>query len=217
MPTMPNRDALRALYDTAIREIDQSRKEPRLTTDFYAKIGDAVFEHAYSALGDFCMPEADRPAVPRLHVVSAPVGSGKTSFSLALITALTRLADGCDDAPQGCVFLVDRIAKAEEVYADLYKLLPGKVAVWTSDHDKARPGGVKIKNPSARHDVDELVDYPVVIVTHAFYSDKRGEKAKYVMCNGQLQPRALTVVDEHPNQVTIHDCPSSEILVQRAG
>jgi hypothetical protein len=72
---------------------------------------------------------------------------------------LTRLADTSEDAPQGCVFVVDRIAKAEEVFVDLDKFLPGHVAIWTSDHDKSGKSGssAKVKNPSARHDVDELV------------------------------------------------------------
>jgi hypothetical protein len=210
MPTMPVREALRARYDVAIREIDHSRDTQRLTTDFYAQIGDALFEAGYSALEDFCTPEAERPAVPRLHVVSAPVGSGKTSFSLAFITAFIRLADTADDAPQGCVFLVDRIAKAEEMHVELSRLMPGKVAIWTADHDKGCKRGAKVTNPTARHDVDELQDYPVVIVTHAFYTGKRGDKAKHVMHRGQLQPRALTMVDEHPRQVTIHEIQLSQ-------
>jgi hypothetical protein len=215
MPSMPTREALRALYDTAIREIDQSREEPRLTTGFYAQIGDAVFEAAYSALEDFCTPEPDRPAVPRLHVVSTPVGSGKTSFSLALITALTRLANVSKDAPHGCVFLVEQIAKAEEMYVELSKLLPGQVAIWTADHDKGCKSGTKVKNPTARHDVNELADYPVAIVTHAFYSGKRGEKAKHLMRDGQLLRRALTIVDEHPNQVTVYDIQLSQAEAAR--
>jgi hypothetical protein len=216
MPTMPSRGALRAAYETAIQELNPTR-DGKLTTPFYAEIGNAVFDRAYLALEDFCKPEGERPAVPRLRVVSTPVGSGKTSFSLALITALVRLSENAEDAPYGCVFLVDRKAKAEEIYGYLCKLLPGKVAIWTSDHDKARKAttSVKVKDPTARHDVNELADFPVAIVTHAFYGGKRGDKAKHVMRNRQLQPRALTIVDEHPNQVDVFDIQLSQAEAAR--
>jgi hypothetical protein len=213
MPTMPSRGALRAAFDAAVQEIDQSRERLMLTTGFYLEIGNAVFDAGYSALEDFCKPETERPAVPRLHVVSTPVGSGKTSFSLALIAALVRLSETAEDARYGCVFLVERMAKAQEMYDDLCKLLPGKVAVWTSDHEKG--GGDKVKKLPRRHDVNELVHAPVAIVTHAFYSGKRGDKAKHVMRNGRLEPRALTIVDEHPDQVTVHDIQLSHAEAAR--
>ena len=57
MPVMPQRDALRALYDAAVREIADTRNQPQLTTGFYARIGDAVFDAAFNALEDFCAPE----------------------------------------------------------------------------------------------------------------------------------------------------------------
>jgi hypothetical protein len=212
MPVMPQRDALRALYDAAVQEIADTRNQPQLTTGFYAQVGDAVFDKGFNALEDFCRTDDLRPAVPRIHVVSTPVGSGKTYFSLALATALVRLGVSTEDAPYGCVLVVDRIAKAEEIHGYLHALVPGKIAIWTSDHDKARKAtvGTKVKDPATRHHVDELADYPVVIVTHAFYSGKRGTKAKQVMRNGQLQPRALTIVDEHPNQVDVYDIQLSQ-------
>jgi hypothetical protein len=51
LPTLPDRDVLRALYDEAVNELNQSR-DGRLTTDFYAKTGAAVFEACYLALSD---------------------------------------------------------------------------------------------------------------------------------------------------------------------
>ena len=132
MPTTPDREALRALFDEAVQEINQSRHDTKLTTDFYAQTGNGVFEAGYLALSDYCM---GTKAPQRLHVVSAPAGGGKTSFSYALILAVTRYAERTPDAPYGCVFVVDQITKADEVYRELNALLPGKVAIWTKDHD----------------------------------------------------------------------------------
>ena len=80
-----------------------------------------MFEAGYSALGDFCNAEVDTDASPRLHVVSAPVGGGKTSFSMALMVAVTKLAEATLDAPYGCLFLVDQMDKADQMYRDSKK------------------------------------------------------------------------------------------------
>jgi hypothetical protein len=56
LPTAPNRDALRALFDGAVKEIDQSRQNANLTAGFYAKTGNAVSRQAgYLALSDYCI------------------------------------------------------------------------------------------------------------------------------------------------------------------
>src|SRR5262245_14636877 len=127
MPTLPNRATLRAAYDAAIREIDQSRDKPMLTTEFYTLIGDSLFDACYRALVDYCeaqgSPEQRKPS--QLHVVSAPAGAGKTTFSLAFIAALVRLGESDPVTPYGCAFVVDQITKAEEIYQQLAKLLPG--------------------------------------------------------------------------------------------
>src|SRR6516162_9447800 len=75
----------------------------------YAETGNAVFDAGYLALSDHCKGSA---GPRRLHVVSAPAGGGKTSYSYALMLALTSYADQHPDAPYGCVFVVDQIKKA---------------------------------------------------------------------------------------------------------
>ena len=144
MPTLPSREKLRETFDTEVRRINELRgsSSTDLTTNFYEQIGNSVFETGYSALGDVCNAEVDADAAPRIHVVSAPVGSGKTSFSLALMVAVTKVAEADPTAPYGCLFLVDQMDKADQMYRDLEKLMPGKVAVWTTDHD------VKCKHPT---------------------------------------------------------------------
>ena len=131
MPTnvaMPEREALRALYDEAVAEI-QPNRACDLTAGFYARTGDAVFNAGSLALSDAITDTR------RIHTVSAPAGGGKTSFAYALIAAVTRYANNRPDAPYGAVFVVDQIDKADSVYRELSALLPGEVAIWTKDHD----------------------------------------------------------------------------------
>jgi hypothetical protein len=97
MPQMPTCEQLRTEFDAAIHDLNQLRPKQNLTTGFAAKIGDSVFDAGYRALEDGAAAAGtqgakDQPRQPRLHVVSAPVGSGKTSFTIALITACVRFA-----------------------------------------------------------------------------------------------------------------------------
>ena len=88
--TLSNREALRALYDEAVGEINTSRPAIDLTSGFYAETGNAVFDAGYLALSDHCNGTTGKR---RLHVVSAPAGGGKTSYSYALMLAFTRYAE----------------------------------------------------------------------------------------------------------------------------
>ena len=207
LPTVPDREALRALFDEAVNEINTSR-DNRLTTGFYAKTGDGVFDAGYLALSDYCMG----PKGPcRLHVVSSPSGGGKTSFSYALMMAVTRHAEKTPDAPYGCVFVVDQIKKADEVYRELDALMPGKVAIWTTEHDRDCTTRTKVPNPAAVFTKDELRMYPIIIVTHAFYNGSRGNKAHQVVRDGQHDNnRALIVVDERPEEVDLYETTLEE-------
>jgi hypothetical protein len=164
-----------------------------------------------SALADTC-DHGGHPRSPaktkephRLHVVSAPVGSGKTSFAMALIASVVRLQQHCEDAPFGCLWVVDQMTKADEMYRDLNQLLPGKVAVWSTDHNPQCKHPTKVHSPAARFTKDELQHYEVAIVTHAFFGGKGSHKARQVLHGGRLQPRALTVIDERPDEVTVFD------------
>lgn len=136
--------------------------------------------------------------------MSAPAGAGKTSFSYALMVAVTRNAENDPAAPYGCVYVVDQISKADEAYRELAALLPGKVAVWTTEHDVNCKEFPKLKKrPAAQFDREALRLCPVVIVTHQFYLGPKGHKARNVVRNGLFlqRPRALTIVDERPKEV----------------
>ena len=218
MPTIPDRQALRALYDEAVTQINTSRPAINLSTGFYADTGNAVFEAGYLALSDYCAyqktPERRALAtysgfmtsVHRLHVVSAPAGGGKTSFSFALMMALTRYAEETPKAPYGCILVVDQIKKADDVYRELNELMPGKVAVWTTGHDRGSKKINKICYPSAKFKRNELQNYPIIVVMHAFYNGTKGNMAHAVVRDGKYQPsRALVIVDERPEEVELFE------------
>src|SRR6516165_4894534 len=208
LPTVPDRDALRALYDEAVGQINTSRPAIDLTSGFYAETGDAVFDAGYLALSDHCIGTAGKR---RLHVVSAPAGGGKTSYSYGLMLALTRYADQKPDAPYGCVFVVDQIKKADEAFKDLNALMPGKVAVWTAEHDRGCKKRTKVPQPAAEFIKDDLRHYPIIVVTHAFYNGPTGNKAHVLVRDKRVYSgRALTLVDERPEEVLIYEITLKE-------
>jgi hypothetical protein len=55
MPTMPTREALRSEFDAAVQQIDQARSGSNLTSDFYARIGDSVFDAGFTRLWHFAV------------------------------------------------------------------------------------------------------------------------------------------------------------------
>ena len=187
MSNLPNRAALRREFDAAVIEIDQSRPGSKLTTAFYSRIGDSVFNAGYSALADAsAASDASEATAHRLHVVSAPVGSGKTSFSLAFIAAVVRLSE-----TTGCVVVVDQMEKVVDILSELYKLFPVKVECWSSDHCVKCTKPTKVLTPAARFAKDDLQRFPVAVVTHTFYSGKESYKAKQMLHGGPLaSPRS---------------------------
>src|SRR5262245_1004123 len=118
---IPTKAALRSAFDAAVRQVDGGRERPMLTNEYYADIGASVFEAGYQALQDFvAAQESEIRSQPRLHVVSAPAGGGKTSFSLALIAALVRLTEKREQGPMGCLFLTDQRDRADDTYRELF-------------------------------------------------------------------------------------------------
>jgi hypothetical protein len=220
-----SRDDVRAAYDAAIRDIEAVRGTQQFEDGFHGRVADAVFDACYNALEHHsAWVEQRGPAElattaelratgrtqantvqPRLHVVSAPMGAGKTTFTIAFIVGLTRMSNALPTMPYGCVFLVDQIPKADNMYRELARFLPGQVAVWTMDHDVDCTEPTKVRNPAARFHVDELQDFPVLIVTHAFFKGPRGDKARTVVVDGTMKHRALTVVDEQMQDVMTYN------------
>jgi hypothetical protein len=129
VPALPDHSELRTLYNEAINNINAVRGSTLLMTAFYTKTADAMFATGCLALSDA------KTDTRRMHTVSAPPGGGKTTFSYAFAIALTRYAETKPDAPYGAVFVVDSVKKANIVFQELVRHLPGKVAIWTTDHN----------------------------------------------------------------------------------
>jgi hypothetical protein len=203
---LPAREFLRAAYDAVIQQIGISRASQQLTNAFYSKVGDAIFDACYGAIEQSEAAKAGVKTPNALKVVSAPMGAGKTTFTLAFITALVRLRERDPDIPRGCVFVVEQMTKADEMYRELYRLLPNQVAVWSTDHDVNCKAPAKVLKPAARFQVDDLGKHEVAIVTHAFYKGKRGLKVRNVLDgNGNETPRTLTIIDEQTDDVAVFD------------
>jgi hypothetical protein len=204
--TIPNRAILKTLYDTVISEINRDRGNDQLTTAFYRQTGESVFNANYLALTDAITGNR------MMRIVSAPAGGGKTTFSYTFAVALTRYAEVNPNSLYGIVFIVSDRDKAQETYCELYLLAPGKVAVWTTDHDVNCKEPEKVKEPAAVFEKKDLSKYPIAVVTSEFYLDlrtKNVEHARIVTRNdgrgkavGVTGVRALTVVDEKHKEVT---------------
>ena len=203
---IPARETLRAAYDAVIEQIDRSRASQQLTSAFYSKVGDAIFDTCYRAVEHSEAAKAGVKIPKALKVVSAPMGAGKTTFTLAFITALVQLGEHDPEAPRGCVLVVEQMTKADEMYRELSALLPGKVAVWSTDHDVNCKTPTKVLKPAARFHVSDLEKHQVAIVTHAFYKGKRGSQARNVLdVTSEAIPRALTIIDEQTDDVAVFD------------
>ncbi len=143
---------------------------------------------------------------------AAPPGTGKTSHAIALMAATVRTADSEDlSKPYGCLFVVDQIKKADDMYRQINELLPGQVAVWTSDHDvnSTNPSQVHIPH-DRRFNVDQLEQYAIAVVTQAFLRGPRGDKARHVIHGDHRVPRALTIFDEQTKEVEVYDIKTSQ-------
>jgi hypothetical protein len=74
----------------------------------------------------------------------------------------------------------------------LSALLPGKVAVWSSEHDPKCTAWPKLgEKPKATFTQQQLQDYPVIVVTHKFYLDVNGHRASTFVRGGVKGDRSL--------------------------
>ncbi|MDA9441641.1 hypothetical protein XH98_21650 [Bradyrhizobium sp. CCBAU 51745] len=190
-------------YEVAIQK--QARLRNRKITKFDREVSQSVF-----AAGLLAIEDSDR-GVAQYRVVSAPTGSGKSSYTQAFAKAFIKVC------PEGSVlFLVETIQQAEDIYREMSALLgKANVAIWTSAHDsRASRDAVEQQHgfvPEHRFSVDDLGNYPAVIATHRFYMGSRAEKATTY----RGKPRRLTFVDEKAADVTIFDVDTGLIKTVR--
>ncbi|ACL62223.1 DEAD/DEAH box helicase family protein [Methylobacterium nodulans] len=145
------------------------------------------------------------------RVVSAPTGSGKSSYAWALLAALIEAVPG-----SSAVFLCETINQCEDTYRELLKLVDaGDLAIWTSAHDAAKSlediERAYHFTPSAQFRANDLPDYRVIVVTHKFYKGTRGALSREY--NGE--DRTLTIIDEKPSEVAIFDIDVADVMKVR--
>jgi hypothetical protein len=205
-------DQLKAAYLDALNEQLDLRKDehhPQKSkqhlTPFDMEVAECIFNAGLLAIQD------RQRNLAQYRVVSAPTGSGKSSFAQAFIKAyITVFPD------PSVLYLVETIDHAEDVYHQMSALLGDEnVAVWTSAHDlDTSEEQIERKHgfvPFCRFGIDDLASYPVVIVTHKFYQGRRANKAvKY-----KGQDRKLIFVDEKMADVTLYDVDTGLIKMVR--
>jgi hypothetical protein len=105
------------------------------------------------------------------------------------MAATVRIADKDDlSKPYGCLFVVDQIKKADDMYRQINELLPGQVAVWTTDHDVNSITSKMHVPHDRRFDVDQLEQRAIAVVTQAFLRGPRGDKARQVIRRDHRAP-----------------------------
>lgn len=175
-------------------------------TPFDNDVAECIFNAGSLALQD------NEQGLAQYRVVSAPTGSGKSSYAQAFIKAYLTTDDSAS-----VLYLVETIHQAEDVFYALRPLLDeDQVAVWTTAHDRNNTTEEQIQEkygiwPLDRFHIDELVNYPVVIATHKFYRRPRADKA--VVYKGQ--DRKLTFIDEKVSDVTLYDVDTGLIKTVR--
>ena len=123
------------------------------------------------------------------------------------MVALTRVMDQ-EPFPIGCALLVHHIKTAHRAYIELNALLPGGVAIWTSEHDADRPYAIR----QPKFTANELEEYEVIIVTQEFFKGIRGDRARYFKRNGVAFPRVVTFIDEKVNEIEPYDVVLSQVI-----
>ena len=207
-------ERLRLAHTHTIAEIERDRGSPgQLTTGINGQVGKSILEAGLLALNEEGGGHSPF-ATPKQFVVAAPPGTGKTSHTVALMAAIVRTAQQDDPSqPYGCLFVVDQIKRADDLYLQIARLLPGRVAVWTTDHDVNAVTPVQIFVPvERRFPVDQLEQHAVAVVTQAFLRGPRADKARQVIRGDGRVPRALTIFDEQTREVDVYDVLQSQAI-----
>ena len=208
----PSPGELKAAYQSAVEEIGRRRGIPPPQSGYATEVQEQAYSTFYGAFADACVaivcnhyPSSGyaKDHKPRrdMHVIASAPGSGKSTLAKAFAIALARVGES-RPYPLGCVFLVHHIATAEIVYRELSALCPGKIAVFSTKHDAE---STQPKRYAGLFRVNDLHQYPIIVVTHEFYMGIRGEHAR-LCTKGDLKfPRVVTFIDERANEIAVHD------------
>src|SRR6516225_2748292 len=190
-------DELRALYSEKLLQIRNDRGQG-IPSAFAIDISNTMFGGLCYALGDHVKGRA------QLNIIAADVGSGKTTCAFAFIAALTEYAETHQDWPAGVIYSCEQIAQCDAAYRELSKLLPDQVAVWSREHDPKCKDRERLQEPAAEFTQAELIDYPVIVVTHEFLR-VGGDKVRLWADGDQKRYRSLTIIDERPEWTDVFD------------
>ena len=219
---MPSPGAAREAFDAAYAEMERTRGRTPSVDSMSLQMRDVAFHTFYDAAARSCCaivserhPDAEwsqnnpLPWPPTMHVLDAAPGAGKSTLAKAFMVGLLR-ANEADDArwPLGAVLLVHHVGTAQRAFDELNALLPGRVAVFSREHDKARPTSSR----TDRFFIEELSGFPLLVVTHEFYKGVRGDAARSYTCGGVTFPRVVTFIDEKVNEVELYDVQQSDIV-----
>ncbi|WP_244396120.1 hypothetical protein [Afipia carboxidovorans] len=207
-------DALKEQIEWRKFEHDQKKgaqdfhKIKHRLTPFDNEVAECIFN-----AGTLAMQDSEQ-GIAQYRVVSAPTGSGKSSFAQAFIKGY--LATNYDAS---VLYLVETIDQAEDVFNEMSNLLDeDSVAVWTSAHDWNANTSEDLMEeygfiPTMRFKLEELGSYPVAIVTHNFYRGSRADQA--VVYKGR--DRKLIFVDEKMADVSLYDVDTGLVKTVRDG
>jgi hypothetical protein len=209
---MPNPWEQERAFAQAFREIELSRGRRTRTDEYASKARRSAYSAFCAALWNSCTTLVIQthpygswsqgkkaPLVPEVQVVSSGPGSGKSTAAKAFMVAVTRTSEA-NGFPLGCLLLVHHVHTANVAYHELEALLPGCVAVFTAENDKARSNA---REPA--FSVDGLEQYPVLVTTHEFYKQVRGDRARIFTRAGLTLPRVVTFVDEKVEEIQTFD------------
>src|SRR5215510_9786854 len=108
-----NKDRLRTAYNEVVAKVD-AKRNGLLSGMLYKQMQELVFETAYAALLDTASPSTQ----PRMHVLSALPGTGKSTFSNSFAAAIVACGGSV-------LFVVEQMETVDQRYRDLHEILPG--------------------------------------------------------------------------------------------
>jgi hypothetical protein len=193
-----NRAELRTLYRQKLLQVRNDRGQG-MPSKFDIEVANQIFDGLVSTLRLHGRADAS------LNIIDADVGSGKTTCAFAFIAALTEYAEAQEDWPlAGVIYSCEQIVQCDAAYRELSKLLPDQVAVWSKEHDPNCKNRERLQEPADEFTQDELIEYPVIVVTHEFLR-VGGDKVRLWNDDDQKRYRALTIIDERPEWTDVFD------------
>jgi hypothetical protein len=192
------REWLRAAYDSAVAKFKADRPG-RMLGPAFDNTADLVFEAAYTALvqREDAQPNGEHSAATyRMQVLSAKPGLGKSSYSNAMACAIASVGGGV-------LICCEQMESVDQRYRDLDKLMPGRVACYSSDHKRGNKP-TKVLKPAAQFTKEELANYPVIVTTHEGLKRDDARAFKDWLPSEDLKwpvPRDLVIVDEMVKEI----------------